>query len=262
MATADRILRGLEQAGIVAALALAVGFYARRRGILLMKDLPVSLARGISQISAVGLMLVVVLKGPWWMGPLVLAGMITAAGKTSSRRSKGFPGALRISLYAIAAGAGTTIALMTATGVIDRAAVSLVPIGSMLIANAMNANALAMDRFTREVQTHVGEIETALSLGAAAESTVSPYARGALQASLIPTLDNLRSLGIVWIPGIMAGMVLSGTPPLAAAIYQFVVLAMIFCSSATTCLVSTDLMRRRAFTAAEQLAPPLAEQRV
>ena len=59
---ASSILRGLEQAGVVSALALGVGFYAQRRGIHLMKDLPVSLARGIAQISAVGLMLVVVLK--------------------------------------------------------------------------------------------------------------------------------------------------------------------------------------------------------
>lgn len=251
---------GLMQAAVVSVLALSVALFARRRGIHLLGDLSISLVRGISQICAVGLILVVVLKGPWWLGPLVLAGMIAAAGKTSSRRSKRFPGAFRVSLYAIGAGAGTTILVMTLAGVIDRSAGSLVPVGSMLIANAMNANALAMERFVREVQSRAGEIEAALSLGAAPESTVAAYATGALQASLIPTVDNLRSLGIVWIPGIMAGMVLSGTPPLPAAVYQFVVLAMIFCSSATTCMVSTQLMRKYAFTPAEQLLPALARQ--
>ena len=147
---------------------------------------------------------------------------------------------------------------MTLAGVIDVAPGSLIPIGSMLIANSMNANALAFDRFRAEVQSHVGEIETALSLGAAAEVTVAPYVRASLRASLIPSVDNLRSLGIVWIPGLMAGMVLSGSSPLYASIYQFVVLAMIFASAGLTCTFSTYLMHRRAFTKAEQLVPELS----
>ena len=51
----------------------------------------------------------------------------------------------------------------------------------------------------------------------------------------------------------MAGMLLSGARPVYAAIYQFVVLAMIFAASGLTALVSTLLIRSRAFTAAEQL---------
>jgi putative ABC transport system permease protein len=73
------------------------------------------------------------------------------------------------------------------------------------------------------------------------------------EASLIPAIDSLRSLGIVWIPGLMAGMLLSGARPVYAAIYQFVVLAMIFAASGLTSLVSTTLIRSHAFSTAEQL---------
>ena len=73
------------------------------------------------------------------------------------------------------------------------------------------------------------------------------------EASLIPAIDSLRSLGIVWIPGLMAGMLLSGARPVYAAIYQFVVLAMIFAASGLTSLVSTLLMRSRVMSPAEQL---------
>jgi putative ABC transport system permease protein len=52
----------------------------------------------------------------------------------------------------------------------------------------------------------------------------------------------------------MAGMVLSGSSPLYAAIYQFVVIAMIFGSSGLTALIGTSLIRKRIFTPAEQLA--------
>jgi putative ABC transport system permease protein len=102
----------------------------------------------------------------------------------------------------------------------------------------------------------VGEIETALALGAEGNTSVAPYVQGAFESSLIPAIDSLRSLGIVWIPGLMAGMLLSGARPLYAAIYQFVVLAMIFAASGLTSLVSTLLVRARIFTSAQQLILP------
>jgi putative ABC transport system permease protein len=179
--------------------------------------------------------------------------MIVAAGATSAKRAKGLPGAFAVSTWAIAAGAGSVIALMTCLGVIDTAITTLVPVGSMLIANAMNTNGLALNRFRSDVLAHVGEVETALALGADARSSVSPYVQASFEASLIPAIDSLRSLGIVWIPGLMAGMLLSGANPVYAAIYQFVVLAMIFAASGLTALVGTLLIRGRIFSPADQL---------
>jgi len=103
------------------------------------------------------------------------------------------------------------------------------------------------------VLAHVGEIETALALGADGKTGVAPYVQVSFEASLIPAIDSLRSLGIVWIPGLMAGMLLSGARPIYAAIYQFVLLAMIFASSGLTSLVSTLLIRSRVMTSADQL---------
>jgi putative ABC transport system permease protein len=150
-------------------------------------------------------------------------------------------------------GAGSVIAVMTALGVIDTAITALVPVGSMLIANAMNTNGLALNRFRSDVLAHVGEIETALALGADAKVSVAPYVQASFEASLIPAIDSLRSLGIVWIPGLMAGMLLSGARPVYAAIYQFVVLAMIFAASGLTSLASTFMIPSQAFTPADQL---------
>lgn len=104
-----------------------------------------------------------------------------------------------------------------------------------------------------DVMANVGLIETGLALGAGSKQTVAPYVQSSLQASLIPAIDSLRSLGIVWIPGLMMGMLLSGAKPVYAAIYQFVILSMIFAASGLTSLVSTLLIRSHAFSTAEQL---------
>src|SRR5271165_6117695 len=243
----------LAQAFVAALAALLVVLLARKRGIHLESETLIALLRGIIQIIAVGSVLMLLLRGPRWTSGFLLAGMIVAAGATSARRAKGMPDAFRVSASSIAFGAGSVIALMTWLGVIDTAITSLVPVGSMLIANAMNTNGLALNRFRADVLAHVGEIETALALGAEAKNSVGPYVQASFEASLIPAIDSLRSLGIVWIPGLMAGMLLSGARPVYAAIYQFVVLAMIFASSGLTSLVSTLLMRTRVMSPAEQL---------
>ena len=245
---------GLAQAVAAGIVAFAVVLLARRRQIHLESEAAVAMARGLAQIIAVGSVLVLLLRCPRWTGGFLLAAMILAAGATSTRRAKGIPGSFRVSTYSIACGAGSVIAIMTWLGVIDTAVTALIPVGSMLIANAMNTNSLALNRFRSDVLAHVGEIETALALGADPTQSVSPYLQASFEASLIPAIDSLRSLGIVWIPGLMAGMLLSGARPVYAAVYQFVVLAMIFAASGVTSLISTLLVRAHAFTSAEQLS--------
>jgi putative ABC transport system permease protein len=248
-----QITLGLAQAAIASAIALMVVLAARKRNIHLESDTAIALVRGIVQIVIVGSVLVLLLKAPRWSSIFLLAGMLMAAGSISAKRAKNIPEARKVSTLAIAAGAGSVTAIMTWAGVIDTAITSLIPVGSMIIANAMNTNGLALNRFRSEVLAHAGEIETALALGAAPQDTVGRYAESSIHASLIPAIDNLRSLGIVWIPGLMTGMLLSGADPLYAAIYQFVVIAMILASSGLTSLLSTLLIRTHVFSLAEQL---------
>jgi len=250
---ADQLHLGFSQAAVAALMAIAVMWLARTRGIHLERETLIALLRGFVQVVAVGSVILILLQGPIWMGVPVLLAMIVSATAICGQRAKGIPGAFRVSLIAILIGSGTVILIMTSFGVIDWTLTSLIPVGSMLIANAMNTNSLALDRFRSEIQSHVGQIEAALALGADPRAIIQPYAQAAVQASLIPRVDTLRSLGIVWIPGIMAGMILSGTDPVYAAVYQFVVIAMIYASAGLTSVVSTLLIRSRIFSQADQL---------
>jgi len=203
-----------------------------------------------------------VLHGNLLVGVLILLCMTFAAAVTASRRSKEIKGSLLLSLYAIAAGAGIVIAAMLATGTLTADIAVLVPVGSMIIANAMNACAQSIERFKSDVAAHVGQIEAGLALGADPNVTVAPYVQSAVYASLLPRLDMLKSLGLVWIPGVMAGMMVSGASPVYAGIYQFIIVAMILAASAIAGLVVTLLMRARAFSKAAQLTLRPRVQRV
>ncbi len=91
----SHIALGFAQAGIAAALALVILFLARRRGIHLESEIVVALVRGIAQISAVGFILVMLLKGPQWTSVIMLSIMMIVAASISSRRVKTIPGHMK-----------------------------------------------------------------------------------------------------------------------------------------------------------------------
>ena len=248
-----QILLGAAQAGVTLVAALIVLGITWRLKLGLKKDIAIGLARGLVQIVVVGFLLTLIFSASLWISIPVITFMIGAAGVMTSSRIKDIPKALGISLLGIAAGSGLVILVMTFLGVIQQDLTSIIPIGSMMVFGAMNANALMLERFRSEIQSHTGQIEAALSLGAPPEMVIEPYARRAVTAAMIPKINGLQSLGIVWIPGAMSGMLLSGANPAYAGFYQFVVSGSIFVTAGITVLISVVLVRRQVFSDAEQL---------
>jgi putative ABC transport system permease protein len=247
------VAMGMVQALCVIVICLGVVLLCRRFAVHVERETIISLSRGLVQMVAVGVVLAVLLHGNLLIAALILLGMTFAAAATAARRAPEISGALPLSFYAIGAGAGLVIAAMLVTRTVTSDIAVLVPVGSMIIANAMNACAQSMERFRADVRAHIGRIEAALALGAAPAVTVAPFVQSGVYASLLPRLDMLKSLGLVWIPGVMAGMLVSGASPIYAGIFQFIIVAMILAASGVAGLVATLLMRTRAFSEAEQL---------
>lgn len=245
--------RGLIDCAIAGITAIIVLLLARRRAPELLRELPIAELRGVVQIVIVGAILAFLLHGPRWVAVPVLAAMVLAAANIVRNRAKQIQQPFPMILYSILGGAGLVLFLMAVTRVIPMTIAILIPVGSMVIANTMNTLSLFLDRLRGEVASHVGEIESALALGASPDTALLPGVNAAYRACLIPSIDNIRSLGIVWIPGIMAGMVLSGSSPLFAALYQFVVLTTIFSAAALTCFIASLMVTRRLFSQHEQL---------
>ncbi|HMD20615.1 MAG TPA: ABC transporter permease, partial [Alloacidobacterium sp.] len=183
----SQLALGIAECAVAALLALAVMLLARRRAPGLLKELPVAEIRGVVQIVAVGAILAFLLRGPQWTSVLVLIGMMLAAASIVRKRAKRIPRAYVLALVSICAGAGVVLAVMILFGVIPLKITMLVPVGSMVIANTMNTQSLFLDRLRGEVTSHVGEIESALALGAGSEAAVLPYLNTAFRACLIPS---------------------------------------------------------------------------
>ncbi len=140
----DPIALRAAQAISAAIVALVVAFLARRQGIHLQREAVIALLRGISQIIVVGLLLTFILEGAQWLSVIVLLAMMLAGAVIAARRTKHIPGILQVTTRSILVGAGLVIGIMVVLGVIDRTPATLIPVGSMLIANAMNTTALAL----------------------------------------------------------------------------------------------------------------------
>jgi len=244
---------GVRQVGAATILAGLVVAVSWQRGLHLETELSIAFMRGFLQVVAVGLVIGALLTVPLRWGGLILVGMVGGATWISKQRGEGLPGVAKVSFLAITIGAGLVIVTMTWARAIEPTVRSLVPVGSLVIANAMKINGLSLNRLKAELRDKRDEIEMGLALGGPPPAILSRYLRTSVQASLIPVVDSLKSLGWVWIPGVMAGMILGGANPVYAALYQFVIMAMILAAGGLTSMLSSLLMSRRVITDAEQL---------
>ncbi|GAB6094872.1 iron export ABC transporter permease subunit FetB [Desulfatiferula olefinivorans] len=128
-----------------------------------------------------------------------------------------------------------------------------IPLGGMVIGNSMNAIAIAIERLIGELKNLRAEIEMKLCLGADSREASGPILRKAMQAGMIPSINSMMAVGMVFIPGMMTGQILSGADPLIAIKYQIVVMVMLTGSTAIGTLTAVLLVRKRCFNKAEQL---------
>ena len=247
------LLKGLAQVAAATALAAVVLGLSYVRNLDVERELGGAFARGFVQVVAMGALIGVLFSIPLAFSGVVLAAMMGYAAWESRKRGDGVPQAFRVSLTAIAFGASVVIVTMVFAGAIETTVRNLVPVGGMIIANAMKTNSLALDRFKSEIESNRAEIEALLAIGVPPQAAVSEHVTESVRASLIPVVDAMRTLGLVYIPGMMAGMILGGANPIYAAEYQFVIMGMIFAAGGLTSMTTSLLVGRYAFTEAAQL---------
>lgn len=98
----------------------------------------------------------------------------------------------------------------------------VIPIAGMIFANTMNALSLAIERFEKERSRDV-EFEKAREI--------------AFKASMIPQINSLLAVGLVSLPGMMTGQILSGIDPLIAVRYQIMIMTMVISSAGISTII-------------------------
>lgn len=213
--------------------------------------------RGCGQIVAMGFALGYLLRGAPWVVALAFFAMALAAAAVAAGRLQGLPGRHLVCAGSVAAGSAACILGAAATGILETETSTLLPVGSMILATCMNAVAQSLERFLSDLRSHVREIEAALMLGASPKVAVARFGAQAVKSGILQQVNALSSLGIVWIPGLMAGMVLSGRSPVEAALLQFSVIALLVFATAVSSVCAVALARAELFSVGDRPHPSL-----
>jgi len=129
----------------------------------------------------------------------------------------------------------------------------LIPLAGMIIGNSMTGASLAAERLASEMKERRDEIETALCLGATSSLASRDIVRSSFRAAMIPSINAMSAMGLVFLPGMMTGQILSGTEPVLAVKYQIAIMCVITGSVAATSFLILAQGCRAYFTSAHQL---------
>ncbi len=234
-------------------LALSYGF-----GLKLERLFFVASIRVFIQLTLLGYVLKYVfqLESPPAM-LLLLECMIIIASIEAARRQETMDTKLVLSLWVSLNVAVTIVLTFLFAGIFRgdpfRLPHYFIPLAGMVIGNAANGAALAVNRMAGDIRAHRERVEAALALGAPPYRAIQPYLQTTIRTALIPTINTMMLTGLVQIPGIMGGLLMAGQSPVAAGRYQTIIMYMIPFVVMTACLLTSLLVSRSYFSEREQL---------
>lgn len=220
----------------------------------LERDLLIGTVRAALQLLAVGYVLTWVFRLQSWpaTGAMLLV-MLLVAAANAAKRGKGIVGIRNQVTAAIALAEFVTVGLMLLLRIIPPTPQYLIPISGMVIGNAMVNCGLLLNRLKAEVSARHGEIEVWLALGASPRQAGAAVLKSAIKAAMIPSIDALKTVGLVQLPGMMTGQILAGANPSEAVKYQILIMYSLSASAAICSMTLGYLSLPLFFNRAAQL---------
>lgn len=129
----------------------------------------------------------------------------------------------------------------------------LIPIGGMIIGNTMNGIALALQSILSSIDNQREKIEGSLMLGATPKMAMDEINKDAFDLAIMPTLNSMKNMGLITLPGMMTGQILGGVDPTIAIKYQIAVMTIITSSVAIGVFIFLKFSTNKFFNKEKQL---------
>ncbi|HFQ4649182.1 TPA: iron export ABC transporter permease subunit FetB [Staphylococcus aureus] len=241
--------------GLTALLLVIPIIISYKEGLHIIKDLIVATLRAVVQLIILGFLLHYIFKinDKWLLILCVLVIIINASWNTISRASPVMHHVFWISFLAIFIGTALPLAGTVATGAIHFTANEVIPIGGMLANNGLIAINLAYQNLDRAFVQDGTNIESKLSLAATPKLASKGAIRESIRLAIVPTIDLVKTYGLVSIPGMMTGLIIGGVPPLQAIKFQLLVVFIHTTATIMSALIATYLSYGQFFNARHQL---------
>lgn len=229
-------------------IMLAV-FLSIKEGLALEKEIIIGAVRAFVQLLIIGYVLQFVFDMESIIYIiLMLVIMILVAGQNAAKRGEGIPGIFFIVTGAIILVEVLMIGTLLLLKIINFSPQEVIPISGMIVGNAMVAAGLVLARLQDEIKDKKNEVIQALALGASVKQAVKPILQRVVKNGMIPSIDAMKTIGLVQLPGMMTGAILAGLDPILAVRLQILIIFILTATVAVTTLTVGTLAYRQFFT--------------
>lgn len=191
----------------------------------LEKDTIIATIRAILQLLAIGYILKFIFDAESIVYLVLMITLMIFVATFNARKSgkaiKGITWKIAFTLIIVEIG---TQSILLGFGIIPATAQYIIPISGMVIGNSMVITILFLNRFTAELNSHQDEVELILSLGGTPKQAIHRQLINAIKASMIPTIESQKTIGLVQLPGMMSGQIIGGADPIQAVQFQILIL--------------------------------------
>ncbi|MCW2279473.1 ABC transporter permease [Heliophilum fasciatum] len=224
-------------------LALALGFVliamviSYRQQLALEKSLLIGTVRAVVQLLFIGYVLQLIFDLNSWSGLLaLLLIMVAVASHNAAGHAKTLPRQVALLYMAgsLLLSALITLGLLIGLGIISTEPRYIIPLSGMIIGNAMIAAGLTLNRLQAELASGQGQINALLCLGATVRQATAGAIKAAVRAGMSPTIDGMKTVGLVQLPGMMTGQIIAGASPIEAVKYQILIQLVLTASTSIT----------------------------
>lgn len=129
----------------------------------------------------------------------------------------------------------------------------LIPLAGMIVGNSMTGISLGINKLIDGITNQKDMIECSLMLGATPKDACKTIIDNSFDSAILPTINSMVGMGIVFLPGMMTGQILSGSLPLVAIKYQIAIMLGILGSVSITVITFLNLGYKTFFNNRMQL---------
>ena len=204
----------------------------------LEKDTIIATIRSIIQLLIVGYILKFVFETESILYILLMIILMIVAATLNARKKgkaiKGITWKVAFTLIVIEV---VTQGILLGLHIVPATPQYIIPISGMLIGNSMVLSILFLNRFTAEVEGSRDQIELILSLGGTPKQAIHRQLINSIKASMIPTIESQKTIGLVQLPGMMSGQIIGGADPVQAVQFQILIIFGLLTTAALSSII-------------------------
>ncbi|ANU24512.1 ABC transporter permease [Planococcus donghaensis] len=201
----------------------------------LEKDTIIATLRSIVQLLAVGYVLKFVFDSDSLLYIFMMVGLMVVAATHNAQKKgaaiQGITTKVAVTLISVEV---LTQSILLGFNITPATAQYIIPISGMVIGNSMVLSILFLNRFTAEVESQQDQTELILSLGGTPKQAIHRQLITSIKASMIPTIESQKTVGLVQLPGMMSGQIIAGADPIQAVQFQLLIMFLLLTTAAVT----------------------------